>query len=921
MSFSQTKLTKAEWVAMEIPLEPAERRILEFLYASYHTRDNVQDDSPTLARALKTTVLTEELEAYLVQHLLVPLVQEQQQGEQEQEQEQKQKQRPTITITKSVARRPTRLAASFLSTFRVFSNKKKIKEADRIRVHKWIQSPAQCASLLEYRFLALLQDPDNEPMCIGIMEHLVARGLVLPSIQAWFVAVLKEQEQKEQGQGQGQGQENKVLTRIQHIVRIDAWLAPYRPLALYAHQQQLFAAFQQPRNQRNQRRSKLVLYTAPTGSGKTISPLGLLHEYAVIFVCVTRHVGLALAKAALTIDRKVAVAFGCKTASDIRLHHFAAATYTTNVRTGGIGKIDHSDGRRVELMICDAVSYLVAMEYMLAFQPRHRLVMYWDEPTIAMDVDTHPLHDVLHRMWAKNRVPNVVLSSATLPPLQELHAVMEGFVCRHQEEGEGQGQEEEEEEDEEDKKDKKEEKTSIVTIQATTHVPVSSVKLVDTQGLVIMPHTLFGHDARQRCEAAHELLRRPALWRYLDFDSVVAFVLQHFSSSSSSLTVPEVLTVASVKQYYLQLLLELPEQMFGPGTEAFVCTKGNKDLGKPLQKSYSVQEPPSRSLPLTKAISVDSFAPTRTTIPSTNGLCITSKDAWTVTDGPALFLAEDPHKIGLFYLQQAEIPSTVLASLRHKLEQMRACQQQVDALEASMAPKDDKKTNNSNNQCKDKEDKKHNRVPVAGSEEARLLEELEACRAKLVSVTLPAKYVPNTAAHLARWMPSFDNRSSLFVPQIDQSDVEEVLALTDVADEHKILLLMGVGLFLQNEHGNNNESKENSQNNEYLEIMKRLATSRRLFLVVASSDYIYGTNYAFHHGFLGKDLQGMTKEKIVQALGRYGRQGNEATVRLRDDVFARRLFLPTTEANKEAIVMTRLFCYDDESDDDDSRDK
>jgi len=902
MSFSQTKLTKAEWVAMEIPLEPAERRILEFLYASYHTRDNVQDDSPTLARALKTTVLTEELEAYLVQHLLVPLVQ--QQGEQEQERRptSKQEQRPTITITKSVARRPTRLAASFLSTFRVFSNKKKIKEADRIRVHKWIQSPAQCSSLLEYRFLVLLQDPDNEPMCIGIMEHLVARSLVLPSIHAWFVAVLKEQEQNEGKQEQNEGKQgkqgNKVLTRIQHIVRIDAWLAPYRPLALYAHQQQLFAAFQKS-SRGNRIRSKLVLYTAPTGSGKTISPLGLLHEYAVIFVCVTRHVGLALAKAALTIDRKVAVAFGCKTASDIRLHHFAAATYTTNIRTGGIGKIDHSDGRRVELMICDAVSYLVAMEYMLAFQPRHRLVMYWDEPTIAMDVDTHPLHDVLHRMWAKNRVPNIVLSSATLPPLQELHAVIEGFVCRH-------GEDEEEQEEEEE--DQKEEKTSIVTIQATTHVPVSSVKLVDTQGLIIMPHTLFGHDARQRCEAAHELLRRPALWRYLDFDSVVAFVLQHFSSSSSSLTKPEVLTVASVKQYYLQLLLELPEQIYGKGTEAFSLAQRKEEKeerqGKPLQKSYSVQELPSRSLPLAKASSVDSPS-----LSCTNGLCITSKDAWTVTDGPALFLAEDPHKIGLFYLQQAEIPSTVLASLRHKLEQMRACQQQVDALEASMAPKDDKKTNQSKD--KDKEDKKHNRVPVAGSEEARLLEELEACRAKLVSVTLPAKYVPNTAAHLARWMPSLTDRSSLFVPQIDQSDVEEVLALTDVADEHKILLLMGVGLFLQHEQGNNN------QNNEYLEIMKRLATSRRLFLVVASSDYIYGTNYAFHHGFLGKDLQGMTKEKIVQALGRYGRQGNEATVRLRDDVFARRLFLPTTEANKEAIVMTRLFCYDDESDDDD----
>ena len=41
---------------------------------------------------------------------------------------------------------------------------------------------------------------------------------------------------------------------------------------------------------------------------------------------------------------------------------------------------------------------------------------------------------------------------------------------------------------------------------------------------------------------------------------------------------------------------------------------------------------------------------------------------------------------------------------------------------------------------------------------------------------------------------------------------------------------------------------------KYLEIIKTMASNQDLFMIVASSDYIYGTNYSFCHGYLGKDL-------------------------------------------------------------------
>ena len=48
------------------------------------------------------------------------------------------------------------------------------------------------------------------------------------------------------------------------------------------------------------------------------------------------------------------------------------------------------------------------------------------------------------------------------------------------------------------------------------------------------------------------------------------------------------------------------------------------------------------------------------------------------------------------------------------------------------------------------------------------------------------------------------------------------------------LLLMGIGVFIH-------------ENKEYMDIMKKLAEEQKLYLIIASSDYIYGTNYQFCH--------------------------------------------------------------------------
>ena len=99
----------------------------------------------------------------------------------------------------------------------------------------------------------------------------------------------------------------------QELIEKNPFLLKYADEELYEHQKRLLTTFKNARGI-----PQLVLYIAPTGTGKTLSPLGLSMGYRIIFVCAARHVGLALAKAAISAGRKVAFAFGCNDAEDIR---------------------------------------------------------------------------------------------------------------------------------------------------------------------------------------------------------------------------------------------------------------------------------------------------------------------------------------------------------------------------------------------------------------------------------------------------------------------------------------------------------------------------------------------------------------------------------------------------------------------------
>lgn len=661
-------------------------------------------------------------------------------------------------------------------------------------------------------------------------------------------------------------------------------------------------------------KSKLVLYSAPTGTGKTLTPIALAKSYKILFVCAARHVGLALAKNSISLGRKVAFAFGCETADDIRLHYSAASVFTRNKITGGISKVDNSVGDKVEIMICDIKSYLYAMNYMIAFNPIDNLLMYWDEPTISMDYEEHALHDLVKTMWKGNIVPNIVLSSATLPSLDELqNGVIFNF---HQ-------------------KFETTENVNIINIQS--HDSKKSIPIIDRQGFNVAPHFLKEceeYDTMktviQHCENNKTLLR------YIDLQACIDLINMAIQNNYVPLrfTINRVfgdindITITSIKEYYLKVIKNVISSTWGAliinlkisRKQKLVSNHAVDSTGNRMRKirsvgpgitpsSKSAFQPPlaGKLLERTQSIATSVALPPA---PEENpGSYITTKDAETLTDGPTIFIAEDVEKIAKFYLKQSYIPASVLVNIMEGIEHNNKLSEKIAELDAKIEVAEEnqntdkydddgkggkggrsnrpKNTKRLNRECSN--DSKGNSVKIKN-----LREELSAIHRSIKSVNLSDVFVPNKSAHIDRWASNTDVKNA-FSCNVSDEDVRDIMAVDGVSDIWKILLLMGIGVFA------------NHNSLAYTEIMKKMATEQRLYLIIASSDYIYGTNYQFCHGYLGKDVI-LTQQKMLQALGRIGRHNDqkEYSVRLRENKHSQLLFMPNNNII-EAQNMNRLF--------------
>jgi hypothetical protein len=362
------------------------------------------------------------------------------------------------------------------------------------------------------------------------------------------------------------------------------------------------------------------------------------------------------------------------------------------------------------------------------------------------------------------------------------------------------------------------------------------------------------------------------------------FVPERFQMKNYFADIADI-TMNTLKIYYLEVLQRLKKDDW-PTIHKYMKSVQKPKFSSPFGKSHSVESVFDTSggglLKRTQSVG-SSNTPIKT---ASTGILLTTADAHTLTDGPTIFLTEDAKKIGQFYLQQSEIPKVMFQDLLAKIDTNNKVSTQLDELEreleALQAPDEDKKTKQ-----KEKSDEVQ---PIVIKD---LYRKIDALRKRVRVLSLDPEYVPNTKTHQTKWAGSI--QPAAFCPTIIEELVKEVMALA-VDTSLKLLMLMGIGLFIEGADA------------KYLEVMKRMATQQDLFIIIASSDFVFGTNYNFCHGFIGKDMANMTQAKTIQCLGRIGRSAIQSTytARFREDQFIYNLF-KTPERNLEAENMSRLF--------------
>ena len=714
----------------------------------------------------------------------------------------------------------------------------------------------------------------------------------------------------------------EIIKNAYDYIERNASLLKYSDMQLYNHQKEIYSVckIQCP---------KLVLYIAPTGTGKTLTPLGLSESYKIIFVCAARHVGVALARSAISAGKHIAFAFGCSSADDIRLHYFSALEYTRDRRSGGIRKVDNSVGNKVEIMICDIRSYLCAMYYMLSFNRAQDIITYWDEPTITMDYAEHDLHKVIKKNWKENIIPNVVLSSATLPKMHEIGETIQDFEQKFAdykylidtEEG----------------LDRVIKQPRIFNI--ASHDCRKTIPILNNNGFTVMPHYI-SDDYNEILEIVQHCEENLTLLRYFDLNEASRFIMhvEEFNLAKPSakfnrnfISATDI-TMQSIKMYYLKTLKNMVPEKWQQAYRYFSETrtqkiqpndtidpKGNKIakvLSMPLLSMPLSMNPGYKSgaaiertasLQLLKPVTV--IPATTTTTTTTAGTCaiyVTTKDAYTLTDGPTIFLAKDVTKVAKFCIQQANIPASVMKDIQDKIDFNNEVSEKIASIEAELENAQENMGAKTGTGSSDKSNKKEGKKKekVAGEmidkskdkEIIKMREQLAMLSQMIKSATIHDLFVPNRSSHKEKWAPQIATAKA-FTSSVSEDDIISIMSLNDVDDSWKVLLLQGIGVFA------NHKSKA------YSEIMKKLADKQLLFLIIADSDYIYGTNYQFCHGYLSKDL-GLTQEKIIQALGRIGRNNiqQEYSARFRDDDQIKTLFTRFASADKpEVLNMNMLF--------------
>lgn len=799
MELSQSKLTKQEWDNLEIPVQGKEKDIINFIHNSIYDLLRSISKATTLMEFMK--INDDNFHEYLYNKY----------------------------YKKQINKLNNKYGISFV--FKE-SKKFKIKRIDILKINNYdkkITNKDIYEDVLLYNIKKMLKSIKN-PDKFNYYYYTISR-LIVYKINKINKYVLMYIRQLLNIYASTLNIKN-LLKNSYKIIEKNPLLFKYKNIKLYKHQHDIIELFmQQSYNEDNgsNKEGMLMLYQAPTATGKTMTPLALVKIKKIIFVCTARHVGLQLAKCCISLQIPIAVAFNCKSEDDIRLHYYAAMDYSRNYKTGGIWKVDNSVGHKVEIIISDIQSYLYAMDYMCTFNDKEDIIWYWDEPTITLDYTEHPFHKILEKNWKNNIIPNIVLSSATLPNMDEIPHVINYYKQKFN-------------------------SNNIHTIKSYEFN--KTVPIINKDGYLTLPHTLLDN-AIDLKKSIKIINKNKTFLRHMDIKEITKFIIY----VNENIALPkqytldiyfdniDKLTILNIKLYYLDIInILIKDEFIHEYENIYNHFKQNNKC------KYE------------------------------STIKITTSDSHTLTDGPTIFLTDNVDKLSSFYLNVSNIPENEINNILDIINKNRKYVNELD------------KIINNEQQRLDKKDDKILDRDEKGKEydiKRKYREQVNSLRSKIDTIGLKEYYIPNKKLHMKKWVNEI--YTNVFTSNIHEKYIEEIVTL-NIKAKWKILLFMGIGVFM------------NDLNKDYMEIMKKLAYEQKLYLIIASPDYIYGTNYQFCHGYLGKEFNNMSREKIIQAMGRVGRHSTdlEYTIRIRDDNIIKKLFLNDTD-KPEIDNMNKLF--------------
>jgi hypothetical protein len=632
---------------------------------------------------------------------------------------------------------------------------------------------------------------------------------------------------------------NYVLKNVDDILEHNI-IHDIAKIELHDHQKRIYDIFGNYKSQ-----SRFIWYCAPTASGKTLTPIGLSNEYKIIFMCASKHVGVSLAKSAFHCGKKIGFAFGCNDTDDIRLHYNTINSYITkkNKSNNKIEKRpDHSDGTKVELMVCDIHSFESAMLYMKAFNHPENIILYWDEPTIGLDVQTHPLHHTIRKNWKINVIPNVVFSCATLPKTTEVKPIIDSFRTKFD---------------------------NAQFFEIHTHDHKSNLMLYDEHANILTPHMVFKNVEEMRYTVLYQGEKYFKFYNCTECAKFILYYQKYFDDTIIADSINNVhdIDMHHIKNVYFQILTRISSQ----------------DIWDELRTEYFKQ------YPLFHKGSPNPFLEI--------GTELTTKSAHSLTNGPTLYFTNNTMNVCKYLLHISDIEQEVIKEIEGKIQYNTKLKEQIQ-----------KKTKIYEDKIAKYKDNDKVMTDLRIPQEILDIEkDIQTISNRIQQLTLDAKYVPNTKDHYQKWCMSNDimfNESDVFCGNVCDDNIENVINDDDVDLMYKMLLLLNIGVF--NIDTINHSTVNNSA---YIDEMKTLADSKSLYTIIANSDYIYGMNYQFSHCYLGKDMREISQEKIIQCIGRVGRQDKNKhfSFRFRSQDQINTLFSVQSESI-ETTNMNVLFC-------------